>query len=130
MWLLASLALAPRTQPAMELQFSATMRVSQTDQGPGGGPGDGCILARKLTDPIYSHLAFDAPAQRVAQWIGVNVKFQVCPLDSTTVRPLFRSPGPRLGSAYGCEFGSSLGHSPPHQPGVVLGSPLVCVASL
>ena len=52
------------------------------------------------------------------------------PLDSTTVRPLFRSPGPRLGSAYGCEFGSSLGHSPPHQPGVVLGSPLVCVASL
>lgn len=64
MWLMASLALAPRTQPAMQLQFSATMRVSQTDQGPGGGPGDGCILARKLTDPIYSHLAFDAPAGR------------------------------------------------------------------
>ena len=50
MWLFSTLALAPRTQPAMQLQFSATMRVSQTDQGPGGGPGDGCILARKLTD--------------------------------------------------------------------------------
>ena len=37
MWLFATLA-AP---PAMQLQFSATMRVSQTDQGPGGGPGDG-----------------------------------------------------------------------------------------
>ena len=44
MWLVATLALAPRTQPAMQLQFSATMRVSQTDQGPGGGPGDGCQL--------------------------------------------------------------------------------------
>ena len=86
MWLLATLALAPRTQPAMQLQFSATMRVSQTDQGPGGGPGDGCILARKLTDPIYSRLAFDAPAQRVAQ---SNINLERHPTKDLTVVQLY-----------------------------------------
>ena len=70
----------------MELQFSATMRVSQTDQGPGGGPGDGCILARKLTDPIYSKLAFDATAQRVAQ---SNINLERHPTKDLTVVQLY-----------------------------------------
>ena len=50
-----------RTRPTLQLQFSATERVSESDSG------DGCITARKLQNPVVSRVWFDASNQRISQ---------------------------------------------------------------
>lgn len=52
---------SPRTRPPLQLQFAATMRVSESDHG------DGCVTARKLENPVVSPVWFDAKNQRIAQ---------------------------------------------------------------
>ena len=58
---------ADAARPNIYTQFSATMRIAQTDKGPDGKPGDGCVAARKLDDPAVSRVWFDAAAGRLAQ---------------------------------------------------------------
>ena len=56
----------PRVRPPLELQFSATMRISESSSVH-GKVGDGCITARPLPDPVTSRVFFDAPNTRLAQ---------------------------------------------------------------
>lgn len=57
---------SPRIRPALELQFSATMRISESSSAH-GTVGDGCITARPLPNPVISRVWFDAPNTRLAQ---------------------------------------------------------------
>ena len=75
-------AAGKRLRPTVQTQFSATMRVSESDQAPGGGAGDGCILARKLSDPVKSQVWFDAASKRLAQ---VNANLEHQPIKALTV---------------------------------------------
>ena len=72
-----------RTRPNLQTQFSATMRLAQTDHGPDDKPGDGCILARALKPAQSTSLRlanssvwFDAIKQRIAQ---VNAQYAAKP---------------------------------------------------
>jgi len=59
-------ALQKHYQPELELQFSATMRISESSSEH-GMVGDGCVTARPLPNPVKSRIWFDAPNTRLAQ---------------------------------------------------------------
>ena len=77
---------APRTRPTLELQFTATERVSESDSGGAGGAGDGCVMARKLPNPVVSRVWFDAENKRIAQ---INAELARDPLKPLTTVDLF-----------------------------------------
>jgi cathepsin B len=69
---------SPRARPTLQLQFSATMRVSESDHG------DGCQVARKLPDPVVSKVWFDDVNQRLAQTNAALDRHPIKPFTDVT----------------------------------------------